>query len=64
MFPERGQMPVGGFHEFRRRLAIRPAHSYSFKVGRSAAEGHYKLHKTLAAASVPPPYELASPQGQ
>jgi hypothetical protein len=46
------------------RLTIRPAETWSFKLGPTTVEGHYKLHKSSAAASVPPHYELASAQGQ
>jgi len=64
MFLERGHTPARRFREFHRRLAICPGGAASIKLGPSAVEGHYKLHKSLALASVPPPYELASLQGQ
>ena len=63
-FRSAGAGPCVGSANNGRRLAIRPAGAGSFKVGPSTAEGHYKLHNSLAAASVPPPYELASTQGQ
>jgi hypothetical protein len=59
-----GAGPCVGSANDAQRLAICPAGAGSVKVGPSTAEGHYKLHNSLAAASVPPPYELASAQGQ